>query len=1000
MTDITITEKNVGILTVGTWPQWSRKCKAILRANAMWTYIEGEKSTPPSDTAKQPVWVETNDRIVGILCHVVEDSLAQEIEDFKSASGAWMHLKRKTYQNGANSKFHALQNAMRLRFTNPTSISPVLTELKDCLDAIYCDKAPTRDEWTVGILLHAMNDTDFDGLRDILMASTTALTPIDIIQCMESKVQERRHRDAIKNDDAILAAKQKSHKPVRCSNCDRNGHTIEKCWEKGGGSEGKAPDWWKSLKERQRQGTKGKSKERAHATITEVTDDDSGSETCGVLQDLPLTKFQCSIDWSNLIASAEQSPPYFLDSGATSHCSPDLNDFSDYRHISPRTIRGINGTSISATAIGTIKIRCGKGRCIVLHDALYIPDAKLRLISIGRLGDMGVTATFTASMCSIMRGSRMIAQGTRAGTGLYHLDGVIKTEKLLLARTAPDLDTWHKQLGHVNYESIIRMAEQGLASGMPTNLSTIPPICEHCILGKQTRTPVPKVREGGRAKWILEKVFSDITGPEDVQTPHGGLYTLNFIDDFSQKTWVYVLKHKDDAITHFKEWKALVEWETDLTVKIFRTDNGGEYTSREFEKYLKERGIAHQTTAPYSSAQNGKAERLHRTLFNRARAIMSQTKLPPKLWGECIQTAAYLKDRTPTRTLKDMTPYEAYYGSKPDVSHLREIGCKAFILTQSERRRKIYDRSVEGILVGYSQTSKAYRCYYPTTGRIIVSRHVSFIESKDTKPRPYRPGVSVGSDMAHDCDARTSPNSYKHLADEDIELEEKHDTEDDTSDETSEIPPSETDGDTVRRSTRPKKPSVAAAQMRGLPYESNLEQTIREMRERSARHSGPNQMLVLTDTKRNEDVNTFFGVADDDPRTYKQAMEAYDADYWNDGYDQEIDSMHRHGVWTLVPRSSVPKDRRIVGSRPVFFRKRDENNNVSRRKVRVVAKGYSQVEGVDFTDTFAPVSRLESVRAVLALVASQDWEIHQFDVKTAFLHGELTEEIYMEQPDG
>ena len=118
------------------------------------------------------------------------------------------------------------------------------------------------------------------------------------------------------------------------------------------------------------------------------------------------------------------------------------------------------------------------------------------------------------------------------------------------------------------------MAEQGLMSGMPTNLSTIPPICEHCVLGKQARTPIPKVREGEQAKRLLEKVFSDITGPEDVQTPSGGLYTLNFIDDFSQKTWAYVLKRKADALSHFKEWKVTVEHETGLAVKIFRTDNG------------------------------------------------------------------------------------------------------------------------------------------------------------------------------------------------------------------------------------------------------------------------------------------------------------------------------------------------------------------------------------------------------------------------------------------
>ena len=1014
MTDITITEKSVGILTVGTWPKWSRKCKAILRANGMWPYIEGDKTQPPSEAGKIPIWNEMNDRIVGALCHVVEDSLLQEIEEFRSASEAWMHLKRKTYQHGVNSKFHAIQSAMRLRFSNSTSISSTLTELKDCLDAIYSDKILTREELTAGILLHAMTDTPFDGLRDILMTSATALTPTGIIQSMEAKAQEARHRESIKNDDTILAAKQKqsgsSSRTLRCSNCNRNGHTLERCWEKGGGSVGKAPAWWNTMKENQRKGDDSKRKERAHAAISDAANSDSGSEACAILRDThhhnPST--DCSVNWNQIIASAVDSLPYYFDSGATSHCSPNRDDFSDIRSIPPREIRGINGSSISAVAVGTIKLRCGKGRRLHLRDALYIPDAQLRLISIGKLGDMGLLATFTAKKCSIIQGSRTIAQGTRTGNGLYHLSDKITVEHLLHVRAAPDLETWHRRLGHVNYSSIIHMAEKSLVTGMPTNLSNLPPICDHCILGKQTRTPVPKVREGERAQRRLEKVFLDITGPEDTQTAYGELYTLNFIDDFSQKTWVYILKRKADAFERFKEWQALVTRETNLAVNIFRTDNGGEYTSKTFEKYLQDDGIKHQTTAPHTSAQNGKAERLHRTLFDRARAIMSENNFPPKLWGECIKAAAYLKDRTPTRTLKDMTPHEAYYGSKPDISHLRELGCRTFILTQSERHRKIYNRSIEGILVGYSETSKAYQCYYPPTGRILVSRHVSFIESQDARPRPYRPGVEIGTDAQENLSDFPQPIPLEY-GDSDRPNETEQSNQYDSEGETNE---EETNPDQIgtpspeapRRSRRSQKLSAAGAAMRGVTYETLLERAKREIREMPNRRPEIKNIDSISEdmfaaTAADTEISSL-DVRDDDPRTYKQASKAYDAEHWDEGYDNEMDSLRQHGVWTLVPRSTVPKSRKIIGSRPVFFRKRNEANEVTRRKVRVVAKGYSQVEGVDYSDTFAPVARLESVRTVLGIAAILDWEIHQFDVKTAFLHGKLTEDIYMEQPEG
>jgi transposase InsO family protein len=125
------------------------------------------------------------------------------------------------------------------------------------------------------------------------------------------------------------------------------------------------------------------------------------------------------------------------------------------------------------------------------------------------------------------------------------------------------------------------------------------------------KMPIPKVREEGRAERILEKVFSDITGPEDVQTPAGELYALNFIDDCSDKMWGYPLKNKSDATAKFKEWKAIIEKETRLEVKAYRTDNGGEFTSNNFEQYPREVGVKHEVTPPYSPAQNGKSERAH-----------------------------------------------------------------------------------------------------------------------------------------------------------------------------------------------------------------------------------------------------------------------------------------------------------------------------------------------------------------------------------------------------
>jgi hypothetical protein len=288
----------------------------------------------------------------------------------------------------------------------------------------------------------------------------------------------------------------------------------------------------------------------------------------------------------------------------------------------------------------------------------------------------------------------------------------------------------------MNYVLIIEMAKGGYASGMPTNLLTLPTVCEHCILGKQTKKSVPKKWEGERSKGLLDIVYSDLTGPEDMTSAGGAKYILNFVEDHSDMLWIYLLKDKNDAPDAFKGWKALVEAETGHNIKCYQNNSGGEFTSSTFEKYLQEAGIKHQTTAPYTSAQNGHAEQMHRTIMDRSWAIHLSASLPPNLWGECALMSAYIKNHTLTCSLKQKTPFKVWYGQKHNVSHMREIGCRAWIKKQTNNP-KIYVRSMECTLVSYSLNSKAYCCYEKTTGRIHILRDVTFIELQDAVPQLY-----------------------------------------------------------------------------------------------------------------------------------------------------------------------------------------------------------------------------------------------------------------------
>src|SRR3954466_1901391 len=135
----------------------------------------------------------------------------------------------------------------------------------------------------------------------------------------------------------------------------------------------------------------------------------------------------------------------------------------------------------------------------------------------------------------------------------------------------------------------------------------------------------------------------------------------------------------------------------------------------------------------------------------------------------------------------------------------------------------------------------------------------------------------------------------------------------------------------------------------------------------------------------------------DDPVTYEEAAMSPDSNKWLEAMKFEMESMYENQVWNLV---DLPHDRKVVENKWIFKRKTDADGNVTVYKARLVVKGFRQIQGVDYDETFSPVAMLKSVRIMLAIAAYFDYEIWQMDVKTAFLNGTLTKDVYMIQPEG
>lgn len=259
----------------------------------------------------------------------------------------------------------------------------------------------------------------------------------------------------------------------------------------------------------------------------------------------------------------------------------------------------------------------------------------------------------------------------------------------------------------------------------------------------------------------LQLVHSDICGPMQIEFIGGCKYFVTFIDDYSRCCAVYFLKRKSEVLKKFKEFKAIVTDECDQSIATPRTDNGGEYLSREFQGYLKLKGIRHELTIAHTPEQNGVSERMNRTLMESAIAMIVHAGLSKEYWAKAVATAAYMRNRTATSALKeDKTPHEKWYERKPDISHLKVFGCAAYLNTEG---RGLDGKAEKLYFVGYCKNSKGYRLLDEKTRKILKRRDVTFNESKFDLGKTKSETVK---DVTVDLESETSVKEQEQLRDE------------------------------------------------------------------------------------------------------------------------------------------------------------------------------------------------------------------------------------------
>lgn len=267
---------------------------------------------------------------------------------------------------------------------------------------------------------------------------------------------------------------------------------------------------------------------------------------------------------------------------------------------------------------------------------------------------------------------------------------------------------WHARLGHVNFQALELMSRDEMAHGIPRLIQPSRK-CEGCLMSKQSRSPFPS-RARFEASEKLELIYADICGPISPVTPGGNRYFLLFVDDFSRKMWVYLLKEKSDAFLVFKRFKVLVENRTERRIKMLRTDRGGEFCPRDFVSYCEEVGIQRQYTTPYTPQQNGVVQRRNRTVAAMTRSLLKESGLPSFMWGEAARDSVYVLNHLPTRVLNGKTPYEAWSGKILDLAHIRIFGCTAYMKIPMVHVKKLDDRSKLVVYLGREPGKRKIGC--------------------------------------------------------------------------------------------------------------------------------------------------------------------------------------------------------------------------------------------------------------------------------------------------
>ncbi|GJR10266.1 ribonuclease H-like domain-containing protein [Tanacetum coccineum] len=639
-----------------------------------------------------------------------------------------------------------------------------------------------------------------------------------------------------------------------------------------------------------------------------------------------------------------------IDSGCSGSMTGDKDKLSNFKEFKGGYVAfGNDSKGGRISGKGTIKTSC-----LDFEKVSYVEELKFNLLSVSQICDKKHNVLFTDKECLILSpkfkfvDEDLVILRAPRKNDVYSLDlkNIIPSGGItcLVAKATEDEAVlWHRRLGHVNFKNINKLVKGNLVRGLPSKTFKLDHSCLACRKGKQHRASCKKIEER--------------TVREPLELLHMDLFWTMFQVESCNRNKV-------------------LHW----------CDHGTEFKNQLMNEFCAKKGIKREYSIARTPQQNGVAERKNRTLIEAARTMLADSLLPIQFWAEAVNTACYVLNRVLVTKPQMKTPYEILMGRSPNISFMRPFGCPLTILNTLDHLGKFDGKSEEGYLLGYSTNSKGFRVYNRVTRKVQDCLHVNFLENQENQK-------GKGPDWMFDLELLTPSMNYIPVRKENYaDSKEQGISCDD--DEDLDVQQFIVHGPNIHAAQNKTSEERTADEEVPLSSEEQVlhdelvslmhQESLAKLHNDAQRNAFEEEKKRIALDKGKECMNP------------EKVSQASTDESWVEAMQEELLQFKLQEVWVLC---DLPEGKRVIGTKWVFRNKRDERGTIIKTSTPV-HKVTRQEEGVDYDEVFAPVARIEAIRLFLAFASFMGFIVYQMDVKSAFLYGNITEEVYVKQPPG